>query len=86
MHHFMKGEGLGQRSQDLPSAYVVNGAFYLISPKDLRNQKSFYGDNMVPLVIEASEETIDIDTVRDWELAETFIKSNVLFPMDKGQR
>jgi hypothetical protein len=33
---------------------------------------------MVPLVIDAVEECIDIDTQRDWELAEEVIKKNGL--------
>jgi CMP-N,N'-diacetyllegionaminic acid synthase len=80
MRPFINGEGLGKRSQDLPLAYEVNGAFYLISPKDLREQKSFFGCDMVPLVIDASEEAIDIDTASDWELAEAFVKSHGLAP------
>ena len=62
------------RSQDLPSAYIVNGAFYLISPEDLRKQRLFYTENVVPLIITAPEESLDIDTEWDWKLAETIIR------------
>ena len=61
------------RSQDLPPAYVVNGAFYLIAPNDLKSRRSFYSDDMVPLVIDRSEESIDIDTERDWKIAEAIL-------------
>jgi len=74
MRPFVEGEGLNTRSQDLPPAYMVNGAFYLIAPEDLRKLKSFYGENMVPLVIEAPEESLDIDTLWDWKLAEAILK------------
>jgi CMP-N,N'-diacetyllegionaminic acid synthase len=67
---FCREGGLHLRSQDLPTAFVVNGAFYLISPHDLRERKSFYSDNMVPLVMEDPRERIDIDTEWDWTLAE----------------
>lgn len=67
---FVGGEGLRLRSQDLPPAYVVNGAFYLIAPGDLRRLESFYSNETVPLVIEAPEENIDIDTEWDWKMAE----------------
>lgn len=70
LHPFIAGVDLKLRSQDLPSAYVVNGAFYLISPEDLRRLRSFHSDDMLPLVIEDPEEAIDIDTPWDWRLAE----------------
>jgi CMP-N,N'-diacetyllegionaminic acid synthase len=61
------------RSQDLPPAYVLNGAFYLISPQDLRAKRSFYSDDMVPLVIDDPSEGLDIDTEWDWSMAEAVI-------------
>ena len=66
---FIEG-GLHLRSQDLPPAYVVNGAFYLIKPEDLRQARSFFSDGMVPLVIDGPIEDIDIDTEFDWLIAE----------------
>ena len=74
MHPFIIGEGLNMRSQDLPSAYIINGAFYLISPEELRKQRLFYTENVVPLIITAPEESLDIDTEWDWKLAETIIR------------
>ncbi len=73
MRPFINGGGMRLRSQDLPPAYVVNGAFYLIAPEDLRKLHSFYSDDMVPLVIEEPQESIDIDTEWDWKMAETFV-------------
>ena len=70
MRPFFSGNGLNLRSQDLPAAYEVNGSFYLIAPEDLRRMESFYSDVMVPLVIEAPEESLDIDTEWDWKMAE----------------
>ncbi len=69
MKPFMEDGGIHLRSQDLPPAYVVNGTFYLIAPGDLRQQRSFFNDTMVPLVINHPEEGIDIDTEWDWKLA-----------------
>jgi N-acylneuraminate cytidylyltransferase len=59
-----------QRSQDLPPAYVVNGAFYLIAPADLRARRAFLSDDAVPLLMEDPAEAIDIDTEWDWTLAQ----------------
>ncbi len=67
---FCSEGGMHLRSQELPPAFIVNGAFYLISPHDLRERKSFYADDMVPLLMEDPREGIDIDTEWDWEMAE----------------
>lgn len=76
MRPFIEGGGIQLRSQDLPLAYVLNGAFYLSAPHDLRQHQSFYSDAMIPLVIERPEELIDIDTEWDWRIAEMYA-SNV---------
>lgn len=67
---FCEESGLHLRSQNLPPAYVVNGALYLIAPEDLRRRKSFYSDDMIPLPMEDPREGIDIDTEWDWKIAE----------------
>jgi CMP-N,N'-diacetyllegionaminic acid synthase len=61
------------RSQDLPPAYVVNGALYLITPDDLRKRHSFMGDDAMPLVSAEPREGIDIDSEWDWKIAETVL-------------
>jgi CMP-N,N'-diacetyllegionaminic acid synthase len=73
---FMDGEGMRRRSQDLPPAYVLNGAFYLIGPDELRKQKSFCSDSTVPLIIDEPAESIDIDTEWDWRIAEALLAWN----------
>ncbi len=67
---FLSDHGLNTRSQDLESAYVVNGSFYLISPNALRQEKSFFIEGTLPLVIDSSIESLDIDTEQDWQYAE----------------
>ena len=67
---FMEIPGSETRSQDLPPAYVVNGSFYLISPAQLRARRSFVGATTIPLVIETSQEALDIDTPWDFRMAE----------------
>jgi CMP-N,N'-diacetyllegionaminic acid synthase len=73
MKPFMAESGIHLRSQDLPPAYVVNGAFYLIAPDDLRRQRSLFNDTMVPLVFSRPEEGMDIDTEWDWKMAEAVL-------------
>lgn len=67
---FMQEHGVGIRSQDLPSVYVANGSFYLITPNDLRRYKSFMPEYLLPLLFQDKKEALDIDTEYDWEVAE----------------
>ncbi len=65
------GQGMDlARSQDLEPAYALNGAFYLIRPKDLRARQTFYSDSAVPLLVDDLVEGLDIDTEWDWQIAE----------------
>lgn len=68
--------GAAVRSQDLPPAYVANGAFYLIAPQDLRALQSFHDDDTLPLVMDDPVEAIDIDTEWDWKMAELMLASS----------
>jgi N-acylneuraminate cytidylyltransferase len=71
---FLADGGIHKRSQDLGTAYVVNGAIYLISPADLRKHRSFYSDDMVPLVMEHPADAVDIDTEWDWRMTEATLE------------
>lgn len=62
------------RSQDLPPAYVINGSFYLISPKDLRYYETFMPNNSMPLLMREIWESIDIDTEFDLKIAEMIVE------------
>ena len=59
-----------ERSQDLEPLFIVNGSFYLITPKDLREQETFFPRRIMPLLIESAAESIDIDTEEDFTFAE----------------
>jgi len=54
--------------------FVPNGLFYMISPEDIRSQKSFYGLNTIPLIVKESKETLDIDTEWDFQIAQKFVE------------
>lgn len=71
---FLDGATLDKRSQDLPLAYVVNGCFYLIAPKELRTYLSFGGAGSIPLLLDSPEEALDIDTAWDFRIAEFIAK------------
>jgi CMP-N,N'-diacetyllegionaminic acid synthase len=72
---YVESEGVSLRSQDLPEAYRVNGAFYLIAPSELIRGKSFFPDGAVPLVVNSQKESLDIDTEFDWRCAEACLTS-----------
>jgi len=67
---FMPDAPRDVRSQDLPPAYMINGAFYLITPECLRSKRSFVPPGAQPLVMDDPAEAVDIDTEFDWRIAE----------------
>ena len=72
---FMQEHGLKTRSQDLPPAYIVNGSFYMITPTDLRSNRTFFGSTSIPLMVESKKESLDIDTELDWYIAESILRN-----------
>lgn len=66
-------EALRTRSQDLPEAYAITGAFYLLSPQVLRKERSFYPLGAQPLVQNGERESVDIDTEEDYVLAQALL-------------
>jgi N-acylneuraminate cytidylyltransferase len=68
------------RSQDLPAAYAINGAFYLAEPRQLRERRSFYGPDMAPLIMQQPGESLDIDTEWDWRMAEAMLSVRNIEP------
>ena len=60
------------RRQNLPAAYVLNGAVYTARCKWLRNTKEFVNDETVGFVM-PSERSLDIDTPLDIEIAELLL-------------
>lgn len=61
------------RRQELPPAYRLNGAIYIISPETLRKHKSFYCNRTLPFVMTAKS-SIDIDEEIDFQIAELLMR------------
>jgi CMP-N,N'-diacetyllegionaminic acid synthase len=74
---FLDGNGLNTRSQDLEPAFALNGSIYLISPNNLRKNQSFYDFNTVPLVMNSKRESLDIDTLEDFEYVEYLVTQEI---------
>ncbi len=62
------------RSQDYPPAYTVNGALYLIKVGALEEQRTFVPNKCSYVDCAENIENIDIDTPRDWQIAEYLIR------------
>lgn len=58
---------------NLKNIYRVNGSFYLISPKELRRTRSFFINSAIPLEIVSKKETVDIDDIWDFRVAEKYL-------------
>lgn len=56
------------------AAYAVNGALYLISPDELRENRSFFSGTSVTLIVNSQRESLDIDDDFDWWLAEQMLE------------
>jgi CMP-N-acetylneuraminic acid synthetase len=67
----------GARRQDLPPAYQINGALYLIRVAALRSQRTFLPPCTRPYVMPA-ERSVDIDNAWDFFLAETSMRKQTL--------
>ncbi|MBM9589074.1 acylneuraminate cytidylyltransferase family protein [Leptospira sp. 201903075] len=70
------GEGFLLRSQDLPEMYSINGAIYLIPVKTLYEKRAILSERNLPIVIDSQKETLDIDTMEDWQYAEFLCEQN----------
>jgi CMP-N,N'-diacetyllegionaminic acid synthase len=61
---------LSMRSQDLPRAYALNGALYVIPAEDVRQGRQIVRPGVIPYVMTDPAEGLDIDTPDDWNEAE----------------
>ena len=68
-----KNKSLKKLLKNPEAVYRVNGSFYLISPSNLRKNKSFYSNNTSPLVCKLMIESIDIDTKDEWKIAKRLV-------------
>ena len=72
---FVDSEHVNTRSQDLTAAYVMDGQVYLISPELLKKQRSFWGKNSIPLLLDDRVNDVDIDDEYDFRYAEYLLQN-----------
>ena len=61
--------------QDLPPAYNLNGALYLVSRNFLETKRTLMDESTLAYVM-PRHRSVDIDDMDDWEFAEYLIKKN----------
>ncbi|MFC4636292.1 cytidylyltransferase domain-containing protein [Dokdonia ponticola] len=64
-----------KRRQELPPAYIRDGGIYITKTSVLIEKQSFFGDS-VSYVHSDKTRYVNIDTMDDWEKAESIIKEN----------
>lgn len=62
-----------KRRQELPDAYVRDGAIYITKSGVIQEQHSFFGNSISHIVLDP-ERSVNIDTPEDWEKAERIHK------------
>lgn len=72
---YCRPESTCTRTQDLPTAYCINGALYLTKVDELRRSMTFCPPRTRPINCKMEVENIDIDTAEDWLEAEQIMKS-----------
>lgn len=79
----IRNAGFGQESAIMGNRqvnntfYVPNGAIYILDYKLLKEKRTYYSENTVGFVM-SRKESVDIDTLDDFEYAEYLIKNNCL--------
>lgn len=74
MKDFIRTEYLGKRSQDLPKYYRLNGSIYILDTYQLLDTRQIACNEKTYSYLMSTEDSIDIDTIVDFKLAE-LIKS-----------
>jgi len=78
MSSFLKKDMHNLRSQDLPDYYRLNGAIYICETDLLCSEKTFFPKDVCYAFIMSQEDSIDIDTKEDFDLAQLAMDSSIL--------
>lgn len=72
------------RRQDLPPAYVLNGALYFVRSEVFAKERSFMGPGTIGYEM-SEEDSVDIDTLEDFTLAERLLSRQIAAGMRDGR-
>lgn len=74
LENFIDEKYKNTRSQDLPSYFRLNGAIYIVNTDVFKNEKVFISSKKSFAFVMSNENSIDIDTELDFEIAEVISK------------
>ncbi|MBX2826878.1 MAG: acylneuraminate cytidylyltransferase family protein [Flavobacteriaceae bacterium] len=63
-----------KRRQELPKAFILDGAIYITKTEVLLQKNSFFGEAMGYIELDPKR-YVNIDTMEDWQVAETILSS-----------
>ena len=74
MNNFLDDKYNNSRSQDLPTYYRINGAFYMSRVASVLKEESFFVKENIYAFVMSQEHSVDIDTKLDFIIAEAVLK------------
>lgn len=73
--HVCKGDGNIYRRQDAPKVYEYNGAIYIMNAESLKTTHMHKMKKRIKYVMDEIS-SFDLDTMWDWEIAESIVANN----------
>ena len=74
MDNFLDDKYNNSRSQDLPTYYRINGAFYMSKVESVLKEETFFVKENIYAFLMSQEHSVDIDTKLDFIIAEAVFK------------
>ncbi len=74
MNNFLNDKYNNSRSQDLPTYYRINGAFYMSEVSSVLKNETFFVKKDIYAYVMSQEHSVDIDTFLDFITAESILK------------
>lgn len=76
MENFLDDRYNNSRSQDLPTFYRINGAFYMSKVESVLKDETFFVKENIFAFLMSQEHSVDIDTKLDFVVAEAVLKGS----------
>jgi len=89
MDNFLDDKYNNSRSQDLPTYYRINGAFYMSKVESVLEEETFFVKENIYASLMSQEHSVDIDTKLDFIIAKAILKerkNNVSTPYRREKR
>jgi CMP-N-acetylneuraminic acid synthetase len=74
MENFLDDKYNNSRSQDLPTYYRINGAFYMSKVASILENETFFVKKDIYAYLMSQEDSVDIDTKLDFIVAQAILK------------